>query len=354
MQPERKLVAPLPLYRSEPGQLTEPRARILTSMGAVVNPIQSSFASPLFVGIDVSGEFLDLAFHGSDECSRVPNSPDGIASLLDMLRPLKPELIVLEATGKLERAVLEALCQAGLPAVAVNPKRVRDFAKSTGTKAKTDRIDARVIAHYAAVIKPEVRPLSDEQTQQLQAYILRRAQLIDMLTAEQNRRKRAHRSSWPSIDELIQFLKQRIKDADRDIDAFMNANELWRKTETLLRSMPGIGRGTAAALIAFLPELGTLGRREIASLVGLAPFNADSGKQKGQRHIMGGRSTVRRALYMACVAAQRANPDIKAFCDRLRASGKKTKVAFVAGMRKLLTQLNAMMRDAAPWQPAKA
>ncbi|KND59426.1 Translation elongation factor G [Candidatus Burkholderia verschuerenii] len=246
-------------------------------MGAVVNPIQSSCASPLFVGIDVSGAFLDLTFHGSDDYSRLPNSPDGIASLLDTLRPLKPQLIVLEATGKLERVVLEALCQAGLPAVAVNPKRVRDFAKSTGKLAKTDRIDARVIAH-AAVIRPEVRPLNDEQTQQLQAFILRRSQLIDMLTAEQNRRKRAHKSSWPSIDELIQFLKQRIKDADRDIDGFMSANELWRKTESLLRSMPGIGRGTAAVIIAFLPELDTLGRREIASLVGLATFNADSGK----------------------------------------------------------------------------
>jgi transposase len=323
-------------------------------MGAVVNPIQSSCVAPVFVGIDVGGTFLDLAFHGSDESSRLPNSPDGFASLLDTLRPLKPQLIVLEATGKLERAVLEALCQAGLPAVAVNPKRVRDFAKSIGKLAKTDRIDARLIARYAAVIQPEVRPLNDEQTQQLQAFILRRSQLIEMLTAEQNRRKRAHKSTWPSIDELIQFLKQRIKDADQDIDAFLNANELWRKTETLLRSMPGIGRGTAAALIAFLPELGKLGRREIASLVGLAPFNADSGKHQGQRHIMGGRATVRCALYMACVAAQRANPDIKAFCDRLRANGKKTKVAFVAGMRKLLTQLNAMMRDSTPWTPPKA
>jgi transposase len=323
-------------------------------MGAVVNQIQSSSASPLFVGIDVGGEFLDIAFHESNEYFRLPNSPDGFAVLLDRLRPLKPQLIVLEATGKLERAALEALCQAGLPAVAVNPKRVRDFARSLGKQAKTDRIDARVIARYAAVIKPDVRPLSDEQTQELQALILRRGQLIDMLTAEQNRRKRAHPSSRPSIDELIQFLTQRIKDTDDDIDSFLLSNELWRKTETLLRSMPGIGRGAASVLIAFLPELGTLDRRQIASLVGLAPFNVDSGKQKGQRHIMGGRCTVRRALYMACVAAQRANPDIRAFCDRLRANGKKTKVAFVAGMRKLLTQLNAMMRDSTPWNPAKA
>jgi transposase len=322
-------------------------------MGAVVNQIQSSDASPLFVGIDVGGEFLDIAFHNSSEHSRIANSPEAIAALVARLLPLKPELIVLEATGRLERAVLEALCQAGLPAVAVNSFCVRKFAQSLGKKAKTDRIDAFVIAHYAAVIKPPVRPLTDEQTQQLQALILRRAQLIEMTTAEQHRRKRAHQAAWPSIDEHIQFLKQRIKDADRDIDTFLHLSERWIKSEALLRSAPGIGRCAAATLIAFLPELGTLDRRQIASLVGLAPFNLDSGKQRGQRHIMGGRSTVRRALYMACVAAQRANPDIKAFCDRLRANGKKTKVALVAAMRKLLTQLNAMMRDATPWSPPK-
>jgi transposase len=322
-------------------------------MGAVVNQIQSSCSCPLFVGIDVGGEFLDIAFHDSSEPFRLANSSDGIASLLDKLRPLHPRLIVLEATGKLERAALEALCAAGLPAVAVNPTRVRKFAESIGTRAKTDRIDARVIAHYAAVVQPEVRALTDEQTQELQALVLRRGQLIDMLSAEQHRRKRAHRAARPSIDEMIQILKQRIKDTDRDIDSFMQSNERWRKTEALLRSMPGIGRITALTLISSLPELGSLSAREIASLAGLAPFNVDSGKHKGQRHIAGGRSAVRRALYMACVAAQRVNLQIKAFCDRLRANGKKTKVAFVAGMRKLLTQLNAMMRDGTPWIPPK-
>ena len=323
-------------------------------MGVVVNQNKISSVSPLFVGIDVSGAFLDVAFHESSEYFRVTNSPEGIADLVSRLLPLRPQRIVLEATGKLERAVLEALCQAGLPGVAVNPKWVRDFAKSTGRLARTDRIDAHVIAHYGAAVKPAVRPLNDEQTQQLQALILRRAQLIDMLTAEQNRRKRAHRAALASIDEHIRFLQQRIRDADQDIDAFLRSNELWCKTEALLRSTPGIGKTTAASLIAFLPELGTLSGREIASLVGLAPFNVDSGRYQGQRHIKGGRHIVRRALYMACVAAQRANPDIKAFCDRLRAKGKKTKVAFVAGMRKLLTRLNAMMRDATTWNPPKA
>jgi transposase len=307
----------------------------------VVNQNQSSSVSPLFVGIDVSGEFLDVAFHGSTEYFRLANSPEGIADLIARLSPLKPELIVLEATGKLEKAVLEALCKAGLPGVALNPRWVRDFARSTGHLAKTDRIDARVIAHYGAAVKPELRALNDAQTQQLQALILRRSQLMEMLTAEQNRRRRAHKATHASIDELIAFLKKRIKDADDDIDSF-------------LRSTPGIGRGTAATLIAFLPELGKLSGKEIASLVGLAPFNVDSGKQQGQRHIKGGRHMVRRALYMACVAAQKANPDIKAFCDRLRDKGKKTKVAFVAGMRKLLIRLNAMMRDATPWSPPKS
>jgi transposase len=323
-------------------------------MGAVVNQIQSSYASALFVGIDVGGASLDVAFHDSNECFRVANSSEGIASLLDKLQPLNPQLIVLEATGRLERAVLEALCAAGLPAVAVNATRVRKFAGSIGKRAKTDRIDAHVIAHFAAVIRPDVRPLSDEQTQELQALVLRRSQLIEALTIEQHRRKRAHRASWPSLDEMIQFIKQRIKDADDDIDSFMQTNERWRKTEALLRSMPGIGRITALTLIASLPELGTLSAREIAALAGVAPFSDDSGKHQGQRHIAGGRAPVRRALYMACVAAQRVNPDIKAFCDRLRNKGKKTKVAFVAGMRKLLTQLNAMMRDSKPWSPHKA
>jgi transposase len=322
-------------------------------MGAVVNQIPSAFASPLFVGIDVSGPFLDIAYHGSAETFRLPNAPEGFAELINRLLPLKPKLIVLEATGKLERAVLQALCQAGLPAVAVNSTWVREFARSAGQLAKTDRIDARVIARYGAVMKPKVRPLTDEQTQQLQALILRRTQLIEMLTAEQNRRKRAHKSALPSIDEFIQFITQRIKDADRDIDSFLHTNELWRKNEALLRSTPGVGKTTAATLIAFLPELGSLNNRQIASLVGLAPFNSDSGTHRGERHTKGGRHFVRRALYMACVAAQRANPYLKAFCDQLRARGKKTKVAFVAGMRKLLTQLNAMMRDGTAWNPPK-
>jgi transposase len=323
-------------------------------MGAVVNQMQTSSVSPLFVGIDVSGQFLDVAYHGSDEYFRVANSPDGINDLIRRLLPLKPERVVLEATGKLERAVLEALCQAALPGVAVNPKRVRDFARSSGQLAKTDRIDARVIAHYAAAIQPPVRALSDEQTQALQAMIQRRAQLLEMQVEEKNRRARAHKSSRASIDEHIRFLEQRIKDTDGDIDSFLRSNEFWQKTEALLRSVPGVGRITAATLIAFLPELGTLDSAQITALVGLAPYAADSGKQKGQRHIRGGRANVRRALYMACVAAQRSNADIKAFCHQLRARGKKTKVAFVAGMRKLLIRLNAMMRDGATWNPPTA
>jgi transposase len=322
-------------------------------MGAVMNR-NSNSASPLFVGIDVSGEFLDIAFHESTEYSRVANSESGIADLVARLEPLKPELIVMEATGKLELAVLSGLCKAGLPAVAVNPKQMRQFARASGTRAKTDRIDARVIAHFGAAMRPEVRPLNDEQTQQLQALMLRRAQLLEMLVAEKNRLARAHKSARASLDEHIEWLKQRLTVADHDIETFLRASPAWRQKEDLLRSVPGIGPGTASTLIAFMPELGSLTRRQIASLAGLAPFNVDSGKYQGQRHVQGGRAVVRRALYMACVAAQRANPALKAFCDRLRASGKKTKVALVACMRKLLTQLNAMVRDGAPWNAEMA
>jgi transposase len=276
-------------------------------MGAVMNR-NSNSASPLFVGIDVSGEFLDIAFHESTEYSRVANSESGIADLVARLEPLKPELIVMEATGKLELAVLSGLCKAGLPAVAVNPKQMRQFARASGTRAKTDRIDARVIAHFGAAMRPEVRPLNDEQTQQLQALMLRRAQLLEMLVAEKNRLARAHKSARASLDEHIEWLKQRLTVADHDIETFLRASPAWRQKEDLLRSVPGIGPGTASTLIAFMPELGSLTRRQIASLAGLAPFNVDSGKYQGQRHVQGGRAVVRRALYMACVAAQRANP----------------------------------------------
>lgn len=317
-------------------------------MGTVMNQTSSS----LYIGIDVSGSTLDVAIHDTTEHFSVDNQTAAIEQLVQRLITLGPTLIVMEATGKLELAVLRALCQAGLPAVAVNPRQVRDFAKATGKRAKTDRIDAFVIAHFAAVIKPVVRPLNDVQTEQLQALLLRRAQLIDMLVAEKARLERAHAAAKESLNDHIKWLKQQLTVADKDIDSFMRASPAWCQKEDLLRSVPGIGPGAAATLIAFMPQLGSLNRRQIAALTGVAPFNSDSGKHTGKRRIQGGRAIVRRALYMACIPALRFNPVIRAFYDRLRKAGKPFKVAMTACIRKLIVTLNAMVHNSTPWSPS--
>jgi transposase len=313
-------------------------------MGTVMNQ-----SSSVYIGIDVSGSALDVAIHDTTEHFRVDNEPVAIEQLVQRLIALSPTLIVMEATGKLELAVLRALCEGGLPAVAVNPRQVRDFARATGSRAKTDRIDAFAIARFAAVLKPVVRPLTDVQTEQLQALLLRRAQLIEMLVAEKARLERAHAAARDSLNEHIKWLKQQIKLADNDIDSFLRSSPAWRQKEDLLRSVPGIGPGAAATLIAFMPQLGSLNRREIAALTGVAPFNSDSGRHIGKRRIQGGRAVVRRALYMACVPALRFNPTIRAFYDRLRKAGKPFKVAITACIRKLVVTLNAMVRNATPW-----
>jgi transposase len=309
-------------------------------------------SSSVYIGIDVSGTTLDVAIHDTTEHFRVDNEPTAIEQLVQRLLALNPTLIVMEATGKLELAVLRALCEAGLPAVAVNPRQVRDFARATGSRAKTDRIDAFAIAHFAAVLKPVVRPLTDVQTEQLQALLLRRAQLVDMLVAEKARLERAHAAARDSLNDHIRWLKQQIKVADNDIDSFLRSSPAWRQKEDLLRSVPGIGPGAAATLIAFMPQLGSLNRREIAALTGVAPFNSDSGKHIGRRRIQGGRAVVRRALYMACVPALRFNPTIRAFYDRLRKAGKPFKVAITACIRKLVVTLNAMVHNATRWSPS--
>lgn len=316
-------------------------------MGTVMNQISS-----VYIGIDVSGSTLDVAIHDTTEHFSVNNETTAIDQLVQRLITLGPTLIVMEATGKLELAVLKALCQAGLPAVAVNPRQVRDFAKATGKRAKTDRIDAFVIAHFGAVIQPIVRPLNDVQTEQLQALLLRRAQLVDMLVAEKARLERAHAAAKESLNDHIKWLKQQLTVADNDIDSFMRSSPAWRQKEDLLRSGPGIGPGAAATLIAFMPQLGSLNRREIAALTGVAPFNCDSGKHHGKRRIQGGRAIVRRALYMACIPALRFNPVIRAFYDRLRKAGKPFKVAITACIRKLIVTLNAMVHNSTPWRPS--
>jgi transposase len=317
-------------------------------MGTVMNQTSSS----VYIGIDVSGSTLDVAIHDTTEHFSVDNETAAIDQLVQRLITLGPTLIVMEATGKLELAVLKALCQAGLPAVAVNPRQVRNFAKATGKHAKTDRIDAFVIAHFGAVIQPVVRPLNDVQTEQLQALLLRRAQLIDMLVAEKARLERAHAAAKESLNDHIKWLKQQLTVADNDIDSFMRSSPAWRQKEDLLRSVPGIGPGAAATLIAFMPQLGSLNRREIAALTGVAPFNCDSGKHHGKRRIQGGRAIVRRALYMACIPALRFNPVIRAFYDRLRKAGKPFKVAITACIRKLIVTLNAMVHNSTPWRPS--
>jgi transposase len=315
-------------------------------MGALMN----TSASPrLNVGIDVSGDFLDIAFHETGEHFRLTNTPEGIQDLLARLKEVEVELVVMEATGKLELAVLSALCHAGFPAVAMNPRQVRDFARASGKRAKTDRIDALMIARFAALIAPEVRPLNDEQTQQLQALMMRRLQLMEMRVAENNRLNRAHTAARPSLKEHIKWLTQRIEVADGDIDSFLKSSPVWRQKSALLTSVPGVGAVTTSNLIAFMPELGSLDRREIASLAGVAPFNVDSGNMRGKRRVQGGRAVVRKALYMACITAMRRNWAIKAFAERLKSAGKPFKVVIVACMRKLLTILNSMLRNATPW-----
>ncbi|WGS51196.1 IS110 family transposase [Paraburkholderia sp. D15] len=312
-----------------------------------MNPVSS-----VYIGIDVSGTTLDIAIHDTTDHFRVDNEQTAIDQLVQRLIALNPTLIVMEATGKLELAVLRALCEAGLPAVAVNPRQVRDFARATGMRAKTDRIDAFAIARFAAVIKPVVRPLTDVQTEQLQALLLRRAQLVDMLVAEKARLERAHAAARESLNDHIKWLKQQIRIADNDIDSFLRSSPAWRQKEDLLRSVPGIGPGAAATLIAFMPQLGSLNRREIAALTGVAPFNSDSGKHIGRRRIQGGRAVVRRALYMACVPALRFNPTIRAFYDRLREAGKPFKVAITACIRKLIVTLNTMVQHDTHWRPS--
>ena len=308
----------------------------------------------LFVGIDVSKATLDIAILPTKESWSVPNTENGIGELVDRLRQLPaPTLVLMEATGGLERQALATIAAAGLPAMAINPRNVRDFAKSVGLLAKTDAIDAHVLALFADRIRPQWRPLPDEDTQALEALLLRRRQVVDMITAEKNRL-----GATPSIrikkdiSEHINWLERQLRITDRDLDKTIKNTPVWKETVDLLKSVPGVGRVMIATLLSQLPELGTLDRKQIAALVGVAPFNRDSGTLRGRRSIWGGRASVRGVLYMSTLAATRCNPAIRAFYERLRAAGKLPKVALVACMRKLLTILNAIARDQKPWQPA--
>jgi transposase len=303
-----------------------------------------------FMGIDVAKAQLDIAVRPSGERWTVPNDADGVATLVEQGQALHPTLMVLEATGGLERAATAALATAGLPVVVVNPRQARDFARATGQLAKTDALDARALAHFADVIRPTPRPLPDAQTQELRALLGRRQQLIVLRTAEQNRLAGTSGRLQTDIEAHITWLNERLATLDDDIETLLRASPLWRENDDLLQSAPGIGPVCARTLLLELPELGTLNRRQIAALVGVAPLNCASGTLRGRRRMWGGRAHVRTVLYMGTRVATRDNPRIKAFDERLLAAGKVKKVALTACMHKFLTILNAMLKHRTPWQ----
>jgi len=309
-------------------------------------------SEPLYVGLDVSKQHLDLACFPARSPQRVPHSEAGIATLVADLRRLSPTLIVLEATGGYETDVTTALALAGLPVALVNPRQVRDFARALGRLAKTDALDADVLAQFAARVRPVPRPLPDEAHQALAALVTRRRQLVDMLTTERLRLPLATGPIRRDVQAHIHWLEQRVNDSNKELRTALKTSPLWQAATRLLQSVPGIGPTTAAVLIAELPELGRLTRQQLAALVGVAPLNHDSGQHRGIRTIWGGRAHVRHALYMATLVATRYNPVIRAFYQHLLTGGKPKLVALVASMRKLLTILNAIIKSQQPWAPA--
>ncbi|MBI4201747.1 MAG: IS110 family transposase [Chloroflexi bacterium] len=303
------------------------------------------------VGIDISQEWLDVAWLPQVGSQRFSNDTAGIRDLVRLVQELAPAGVVMEATGGLEHPVAAALGVAQLPVSIVNPRQVRDFARAMGKLAKTDAIDARVLASFGERIRPPVRPLADAETQALSALLVRREQVVEMLVAETNRLKRASPSVQPDIREHIQWLQGRLDRLNKDLGSMVQASALWRAKAHLLQSTPGVGPVGSTTMLAGLPELGALGRKQIATLVGIAPLNRDSGLFRGKRKVWGGRARVRHALYMATLVATRHNPLIRQFYQRLLASGKPKKVALVACMHKLLTILNAMLKYQRPWNP---
>lgn len=304
------------------------------------------------VGIDVAKNRLDVAVRPGGESFIVERDARGLEQLVERLKLLAPYLVALEATGGFETIAAAALAAAGLPVVIVNPAQVRAFAKAIGQRAKTDPIDAAVIAHFAEATKPEPRPLPDEATRLLADLVARRRQIVDMIGAERQREKRATARTRKSIARLIRALEKELTNVNGDIDDAVRGSPAWRDKEDLLASVPGIGPIIARTLIAELPELGTLDRKKIAALAGLAPFTRQSGQWRGRSFIGGGRTTVRTALFMGAMTARRHNPALKAFFTRLVAAGKPKMVALIAVARKLLTILNAILRDQKPWQTA--
>jgi transposase len=304
----------------------------------------------IFVGIDVSKAWLDIAVHEQETCWRVGNTDQGIAALVVELKKLVPALVLLEATGGFEMLLVAELADAGLPVVVSNPRRVRAFARSTGRLAKTDKLDAKLLAHFAAAVRPPLRTLPSDEEEQLTGLLTRRRQIVDMLTVEKNRLHTVRPALRSDIEEHITWLQEKRSKLDEEIDQFVQATPLWKEKDAILRTVPGVGRVTSSTLLAMLPELGKLNRQQVAALVGVAPVNKDSGRKQGKRRVYGGRADVRSVLYMAAMAAKRYNPRIKEFYESLIKRGKEKKVALTACMRKLLVILNVMMRTNEPWR----
>jgi transposase len=307
-----------------------------------------------YVGIDISKAKLDVAID-QEKPFLVARTAEGMTELVARLAPLRPRLVVMEATGGLETIVAAALEVAQIPVVVINPKRARAFAEAEGIRAKTDAIDAKLLATFGRKINPERRPLPEQTVRELDGMLDRRRQLIGMRVMEQNRSDSAPNAKVRGdVEAHIKWLDERIEQIDREMDRTIQSSPIWKVQDELLRSVPGIGPVLSRTLLAGVPELGTLSGRKISALVGLAPIAEDSGSRKGPRHILGGRATVRAVLFMAAHAASRYNPAIKPFADRLKAAGKKPKVVLVAVARKLLVIANAILRSGKPWQPKLA
>jgi transposase len=307
----------------------------------------------VFVGIDVAKDRLDVHVRPSGEAFAVPRDSEGVAGLVDRLGALGAQLIVLEATGGFELVIAGALAAARLPLAVVNPRQIRDFARAVGQLAKTDALDAQIIALFAERVRPEPRALPDAQTRALAELVTRRRQIVEMMTAERNRRRLStSRRLVKSVDRLLTALQKELSDLEQELDDTIRGTPAWREAEDLLTSVPGVGDKLARTLIADLPELGRLDRKQIAALVGVAPINRDSGTMRGKRTTWAGRAKVRAVLYMAALVAARHNPTLRRFYQRLLAAGKAKKLALTAVMRKLLVILNAILRDHKPWQTA--
>ena len=307
----------------------------------------------VFIGIDVSKEKLDVAVRPTGEFMSFSNNEDGISCAVDFVKRFFPTLVILEATGGLETAVVAMLADKALPVVVINPRQIRDFAKATGKLAKTDMIDARLIARFGEAVRP-LRPLKDEEAQKLAALITRRRQIIGMITVEKNRLTSAPLWTRKDIQTNIAWLEKCLKRIDNDLQNLLKKSPVWREKDNILRSAPGVGPVLSMTLLSNLPELGTLNRKEIAALVGVAPLNRDSGLFRGKRMIWGGRAAIRSVLYMSATCAMRFNPAIKKFYERLRLAGKLHKVAITACMRKLLVILNTMIKNRTQWSPVQS